>query len=477
MDSRDPVGILNLCIFLGVLFRMSVQTLSCLRRMANVIVAGVGLSLLSPYSSADAQTLTQQRGAALDVDIIKEAQRLSMRDVYARSLYSHIRANPTVFQNPNFYVSFLIYLMSQDPEFDCTRAFSSEFERRDYFTQAFKIQGQLAELINSVTISDRFDVAFNIPTGRYDFATGQLPLDGATAVDLRQPLRGSVSALAASQRNNARQCAQQILTNTNVEADQFPWSFSLINEAGENREPAFPFSGTLPLSDADARQLFERFGRQLYAIVSYQVRAANDGSRQIQVLATDGQLFGLSSDAVVRVKSYAHPTLSQPNYLDVTNAFELNLDAIATQVELSLQQQGFRAIGTGTRTGNGTDFSAAVSSPVSGSGAVGNSGFILRLSSPGLQLAARNNVGLNPIPGAQQYLTIYGSVDFEGITEREAPVSGTFLIQQLNPQSGELDSSSGQRFTGSFKAPGTAQEPEEAPEAPASELDELVIDE
>jgi hypothetical protein len=230
------------------------------------------------------------------------------------------------------------------------------------------------------------------------------------------------------------------------------------------------------LSDADARQLFERFGRQLYAIVSYQVRAANDGSRQIQIVATDGQLFGLSSDAVVRVQSYAHPSMSQPSYLDISNPLDLEFSDLLTKMTLQFQQQGFRAVGSGTRSGRGTDFSAARDMPVTGSGAVGNSGFILRLSSPEMLAQINENAHeLRQLKGTVGYLTVYGSVDFERVTAEAAPVSGVYVVQTINPQTGLLEGTRPLRFTGQFRAPG-APGAQAEPSATASQLDELVID-
>jgi len=452
---------------------MMIEFFSKLRMGIRRTAFVAALCLMGVPAVAPAQVLTQQQGAALQVDLLAMARNLSMRDVYARSLYAHIRANPTVMQNPNFYVNFLIYLMMQDPEFNCQQAFASEFERRDFFTQSFNLQAELAQTINSVTIPDRFDVAYVVSTGEYDFAGSSLPLTQFQAI-MPQPLSGSITAIGANTRLQGDSCARQMLTGTNVETAQFPWRFNLINEAGERRGQQFPFSGALTLPAADARQLFERFGRQLYAIVSYQVRAANDASRKIQVIATDGQLFGLSSDAVVRVKSFAHPTMSQPSYLDVSNPLDLELGELGMTMSLSFQQQGFRAVGSGTRLGNGTDFSAAVSLPVNGSGAVGSSGFIFRLSSPQMLTDTNNLHGLRPLPGAERYLTVYGNVDFERITAAEAPVSGVVVVQQVNA-AGELEGSYPLPFAGLFRA-GPAPEAPPAPTQPEPQLDELAIE-
>ncbi|MEQ6250071.1 hypothetical protein ABMC89_14350 [Sulfitobacter sp. HNIBRBA3233] len=428
--------------------------------LARIALAGVTCFGLMAGASAAQQT-AQGQGAAFGVDLVQAASRLSMRDSYSRGLYLYMRSNPSMLDNQEFYVNFLIYLMTTSDRFNCTNAFANEFERRDYFTQAFSLKEQLRSAVNSVWIPQRFDIGYSIDTGRYDFTTGDLPFSNIRSVGLRQVLSGSLQP-----DRNAQGCARQILQGTTVTTEAFPWQFSVVNEEAKRNAPQFPFGGSLNLSQQDARAVFDRFGRQLFAIVGYQFQAANNGERIVQIIPTDGQLFGLSKDAVVRVKTFEHPTLSMVQSLDVTNPMKITIPEYNIDMQMLFQQQGFRAVGTGTRKVAGSGITSGSSFPVTGSAAVGNSVFVMRLETEGLEVDRRR---LENLPNGERYLTIFGSIDREKVTSDFAPVSGQAIVLQRNPQTGELQQTSPVSFGGGFTPKGAA-EPSQ-PKEPASQLD------
>lgn len=431
---------------------------TCLRvqkLVAFVVVFGAVQSL-SPM--AQAQQLSTGSGLAPRVDVVEAAQRLNMQDPYARAIYLFIRSNPTYMDNPQFYVGFLAYLLSTTPDFDCREAFANEFERRDYFTQAFALKDRLTEVVSTVTIPQRFDVGYTIDTGRYDFTSSTLPFSNIRSVG--SEFNYSISS------NNAQSCASQMLSGTTVDINLFPWQFEVVNETGEQGQPQFPFGQSLQVPDADARVLFQQFGRQLYAIVSYQFQAANNGDRKVQIIPTDGQLFGLASDAVVRVKSFQHPTLSQAQYFDITNPLSISVAQIGLEADLKFQQQGFRAVGEGIRQDPGTDITLGGTFPVGGSAAVGNSTFIMRLAVPRL---ISSMPGLNNQPTAERFLTLFGSINFSDVTQASAPVTGVAIVLQIE-QDGTMRQTQPFYFSGAFRPDS------EAATAPAETASTLLDD-
>lgn len=418
------------------------------------LAACVGLAVISltgPNPSA-AQQLSVSGGWALQVPLVRTAQQMDMQDVYARALYLFIRANPAVMDDPQFYVSFVSFLLSTSGNRNCAEAFANEFERRDFFNQSFTLKDQLRQVLASVSIPQRFDVSYSVDTGRYDFTKGLLPLSGARTYETG--LNQNISSNA--QGYNAQSCASQMLNGANIELNRFPWNFNVINEKGETRTPEFPFGDSVQMPANDARILYERFGRRLYAIVNYQFLAANNGERKVQVIATDGQLFGLSDDAVVRVQTYAHPALSQPNYLDITNPLQIVVPMVELEADLLFQQQGFRAVGTGTREDAGTELTMSQTFPVSGSAAVGGSTFIMRLALPNFD--HRNIRYSGQQPGGQQYMTLFGSVAFSRASAQAAPVSGTAIFLQVNA-AGEMQEVNQTPFTGAFTPKAVTEAP------------------
>ncbi len=418
-----------------------------------------GGALCGSASAVSAQQLNATAGQATGVDLVATARAVSMRDIYARSLYLHVRANPTKLDDPTFYANFVIFLLNESPDFKCDKAFANEFEKRDFFTQAFAIKPQIAAAVNGVTIPQRFDIAFSIQTGNYDFTTATLPFADVATVGARNELSTRVS-----ESNQTQYCARNILRGTEVSSQEFPWSFDVVTEGEEQHTYGgngkfFPFGGSMNLSDSDARILFERFGRKLYAIVSYSVLAANDGHALLQIIPTDGQMFGLAADAVVRVKTHAHPTMSQVNYLDFSNPLHLAIPAIGLTADTRFEQDGFRAVGKGTSRTRGTGITAGQVLPVSGSAAVGNSSFVVRLATGPAY--------------APKYLTLFGDVDFEKVTGTSVPVSG--VVEVIDPSDADrqaLNHRNFTAFTGSF-SPGGETRPE--PAAPSSKLDQSSI--
>ncbi len=228
------------------------------RLIKPITTACCGAALLAFSAVAPAaQQLTVGQGHAAKVNLVEEARTLSMRDTHARALYAYIRANPSVMENAQFYVNFLIYLMHKSEGFDCRQAFASEFERRDFFTNSFALKDQIRQMVNSVTIPQRFDIAYTIDTGRFDFSTSTLPFKHAS-VGLREYLSHSISAAGG-----ASSCAHNILNGTQVSVQQFPWTFKVVDENAQQARQFFPFGTSMQLSSNDARVLFDRFGRRL----------------------------------------------------------------------------------------------------------------------------------------------------------------------------------------------------------------------
>ncbi len=431
-------------------------------RFLTSIAVAASLVFVMP-SAAPAQQISSAQGQATKLDMLQLARDVSMRDTYNRALYLFIRSNPNVMNDQEFYVNFLIFLMMRSPGFDCNAAFSDEFERRDFFTNAFSLQDQLRQIVNTVRIPERFDIAFTIDTGRYDFTTANLPFDRIAAVGLREELNQYINAGSYD-----RSCARQILNGTNADPDNFSWRFEVVDENAERWTPSFPFGNSLTLSDADARVLFERFGRRLYAVVSYQFLAANDGRQMIRIVPTDGQLFGLSSDAVVRVQSFGHTTLSQPSYLDMTNPLSIDLPKLNTSLNVTFEQNGFRAVGKGTYKDAGTGITSATELPISGSAAVGNSVFIMRYAMPETFKSSNN---YNSNGGGESFLTLFGSVDFEKLTGSKAPVSGLVQVLEQIPNQPQLNVTDRFNFEGAFRPADAAEEADESGTAPESQLD------
>lgn len=436
------------CKLLGVTASKGEYRMSILRRLMCAVAI-----LAASLTQSAAQQLAQQRGTALDVDLLRAAQQVSMQDMYARALYLHLRANPRALDDQGILVNFIIYLMTRSPKFDCQRAFGNEFEKRDFFTKALQLKEPLRQIVNSVNIPQRFDIAYTVNTAAYKFEEQSLPFTNIRAVSVTE-------GLSATVQSSSVRCAQTILQGTGVDTKPFPWRFSIVTESGQQKHPGFPFGNQLQIPSNDARVLFSQFGRQLYGIVSYQFQAANNGDEKIQVIPTDGQLFGLSANSVVAVKEFRHPSLSQPQYLDLTNPLEIDVAELNLEANLTFQQQGFRAVGTGTRKDPGTGITLGGSVPVAGSAAVGSSMFIMRIFAPQLELTTRYGQPLGA--NAEKYLTLIGAIDFEKATANQAPVSGNAIVLHVDPQSGQMADSQPMRFSGAFT-------PKLAPEAPEAE--------
>ncbi|WP_162933101.1 hypothetical protein [Roseovarius sp. EL26] len=388
-----------------------------LRRAVLSLIGAAGLGLCASASFA------QTQGSATQVDIIKTAKVISMRDLYARSLFQYIRSNPAVWDDPSFYVNFLIYIMSHDPQFNCDAAFSSEFERRDYFVKSFELKDQIRSVVAGVDIRSRFDVMYTIDTGEYAFSTGALPLTNVRSVQSSHPISGTIN-----EQSGVQYCAQRALQGTSVNANEFPWRFNVVDESGQRHSGnSFPFGATLTLPENDARTLFNTFGRQLYAIVSYNVRAANNGERMIQVFPTDGQLFGLSSEAVVRVETYTHPSQSAADYLKLTAPLSIETLGVKQALTAQFQQQGFRAVGKGELNSPGSDITGPSVTNITGSAAVGNSTFVLQISTPTKESKAIDGTVKKV---ADTVVTYYGSVDYEKAAGGVLPISGQALVQK-----------------------------------------------
>lgn len=419
---------------------------NCLFVSSKSIIAAAVLSLHSFSAPLFAQDLTSQAGNAMSVDLVAATQDLSMQNAYARSLLSFIRSNPQLMSDQQFYVNFVSYLISTQLADDCRNAFSNEFERRDFFTRSFNVLPNIQQAIAAKTIPQRFEVSYQVNTGEYDFTTGNLPLTQRRSVG--DDLNSSI------QSGNGRYCAQQILEGTNVETNSFPWNFTVVNEAGDRAAPGFPFSQSLQLSAADARTLFEQFGRQFYSIVGYQVLAASDGTHRVQAIPTDAQLFGLSDNAVVRVRTFAHPTLSQPNYLDIANELTVRSEELSLDATVTLEQEGFRAVATGTSQGRGTGVTAARTHKVTGSAAVGATSFIMRIAAP--QLMA-NVPRLSNQPGSKRYLTLYGGIDFNNVTASTAPIIGSAVVLEVQAD-GAFNETGAYPVTGFFRSLNSGQQ-------------------
>ncbi|NVO58195.1 hypothetical protein HW561_20590 [Rhodobacteraceae bacterium B1Z28] len=387
-----------------------------------------------------AQNLASQSGKASSVDLVSAANDLSMQNAYARALFQFLRANPSLMNDQQFYVNFVSYLISTKLENNCYEAFSNEFERRDFFTRSFQALPQLQQVIADKTIPERFEISYQVITGEYDFATGNLPFSSIRSIG--EQLGQSMSS------RQGRSCATQMLQGTSVETNTFPWDFKIVNEAGKTETPGFPFANALQVNAADARTLFEQFGRQLYSIVGYQVLAASDGTYRVQVIPTNAQLFGLSDNSVVRARTFAHPTLGQPNYLDVATKLAVKSEPLNLDATVTLEQEGFRAIAKGKGQGRGTGVTAGGTYEVSGSAAVGATSFIMRIAAPQLN---RQVPALPNTPGAKRYLTIYGEVDFNNVTASSAPVTGRAVVLQVDPN-GKISETNAYPILGRFIA-------------------------
>jgi len=437
-------------------------------RALPLVLAGVSVGALTFQAAPlQAQQITRQAGDALGVDLVATARALSMRDMYARSLYEYVRSNPNSFADPTFYVNFLVFLMHQSPGFRCDQAFSNEFEKRDFFVNAQNpdLKNQIFQAISSAPITQRFDIAFTLDTQPFDFNTSRLSYN-VRAVGLAENLNQVIRV-----RNREQNCAQQVLQSLNVATDAFPWRFTVVDETGEAAVPSFPFGRSITVPATDARVLYERFGRQLFSVVSYRFQAANNGEHKVQVFPTDGQMFGLSSDSVVRVQTYKHPQFSQPQYLDFSNEMQLIIPDLNVDMGLKFQQQGFRAVGSGERQDPGTLISLGKSVEANGSAAVGNSVFIVRLAMPSLNVEQNIQYQLGRDNKGEHYVTLFGSLDYEKITAKVAPISGHAQLLQVDPSTGELKEvrlRSG--FDGAFYPAGLPKA--EAPAAePQSQLD------
>ena len=412
-------------------------------------LAGLVLAQFMP-TQAVAQNLTGQAGKAAAVDLVAVAGNLSMQNAYARALFQFLRSNPNMLNDQQFYVNFVSYLISNELGHDCREAFANEFERRDFFTQSMQALPQLQQVIASKTIPDRFEISYQVITGEYDFTTGNLPFDNIRSVG--EQLGRSINS------NQGRNCAAQMLQGTSVDSSTFPWDFRVVDEAGDNQAPGFPFARSLQVNAADARTLFEQFGRQLYSIVSYQVLAASDGTYRVQVIPTNAQLFGLSDNAVVRTRTFAHPTLAQPSYLDVATRLVVKSEPLNLDAEVVLEQEGFRAVAKGTGKGRGTGVTVGGTYEVSGSAAVGATSFIMRIAAPQLNQQVQ---GLRNVPGSKRYLTLYGDIDFNNITASSAPVTGRAVVLQVDPD-GRLQETNAFPFHGRFIATPPAEQAQAA---------------
>ncbi len=424
------------------------------------ISLGVALLLSATVAWPKAGGAQSARGMAAEINVPGAAKRLDTQDRYARALYSWIRANPGVWGDQQFYLNLIVYLMSTTPGFDCNRAFASEFERNDFFQSSYAWGEEIRDAILTVTIPDRAEVAFRIDTGEYDFNTQTLPFDQVASVDSSDMLGGSLQA------SNGQSCAGQIFRNTGVQTDVFPWRFNVVNESGDHASPGFPFSESLQLSPDDARVIFERFGRELYAIVGYRVEAANDGQRLVQVVPTDGQLFGLASDAVVRVESFAHPTLSQPTQMDISTPLSVAIPQLETEFDLTFRQEGFRAVGSGLRQDQGTALTTGRRYPIDASAAVGSSVFVIRLDTENMSVPQYGTTDPGPV-----LVTLFGSVNFSAVTANEAPVSGNAVISFPGRDDYRGRSIQDVPFTGAFRSASDGDEAETPSEATKPKLD------
>lgn len=407
---------------------------------------------------AQAQNLNQGPGPATRVDLVAVARGLDMQDPYARALFLYLQAKPGRMDNQNFYLNFLTYLFSQVPDFNCRDAFASEFERKDFFRKSFALKDQFMSIIQQARITQRYDVLYSIDTGRYDFTTGRLPFSeiGIAIGDVPKSVEMS------------SYCGERMLRGTSVDRSQFPWSFTVVDETARESGLQFPFGNELTLSEADARTLFSRFGRSLNAIVSYKFQVANNGSQKIQIFATDGQLFGLSSDAVVRIKSYRHPVHGQQSYLDITNPLSIDFAALGIETDLHFQQQGFRAVGQGASQGRGTELTTGSNSQIQGSAAVGSSSFVMRLAVPNIPPRLS---GLKYNENAERYMTIYGKIDLVNASPRQVPVIGYATVLQVSDD-GAVSASRPLNFTGRF-TPAGQEPPADIQDEPESILEEM----
>ncbi|MEL7299160.1 MAG: hypothetical protein AAFM92_02140 [Pseudomonadota bacterium] len=415
---------------------------------------------------SSAQQAPTGSGFATKLDILGLARSQNLQAPYPRALYAWIQANPQRFQDPNFYVNFIAYLLSTADGIRCDRAFANEFERNDFFNGVFQYQQALAGIISSARLSQRYDRHFGIDTGQYVFETQTLPIQRVRGLDAG--LGSNISA--TNGRTTPSNCARQIFQGTPVDAEAFPWRFTVVDENIRPNAPSFPFPDKLQLPASDARTIFETFGRDLFAIVSYQFVAANNGEYKIQAFPTDATLFGLSASSVVRILEFRHPQVGGAPRLDITTPMKLRASSISLAATINFEQQDFRAVGTGTRTQAATGFAPVSSVPLSGTAAVGHSSFILRLELPGYNAELP---GLLPYWGDEtpttRYATVFGKVDLgvEGVGQQR--FRGTLKILENVPQRG-WTTSPAVPFRGSFEPEPVASNEPAAPAAPAAPL-------
>ncbi len=420
---------------------MTLKVFDQLKKLTCSIALYFGIVGLTA-SLASAQSMPTGQGTAFRLDLQKLASEVDPRDAYARALYDYLRSNPVQWEDPTFFVNFVIYLISKHPGIDCDAAFANEFERRDYFTAIPAMKNTLRQIVTTTRLPTRFDVGYVIETGEYDFQNSILPFTRISGVSLNGDFSYSLNS-----DHNARSCAAQILQGTDVDQNAFPWEFRIVDETQKQTQPQFPFGKQLSIAPNDARTLFERFGRELFAIVSYSFRAAANGDRLVMIVPTDGQLFGLGNDAVVRVKTHVHPTMSQPGSFDFTNPLTVTLPEIDSTMEMAFTQEGFRAVGTGTRDEKGTSLTVGRTFEVNGSAAVGQSAFVMRLETAGL--TTRHDYADSKLGRARQ-VTFFGSVDFSRATSDFAPVSGTAFIERIDRPAAVFSQHIKMAFDGGF---------------------------
>lgn len=126
----------------------------------------------------------RRQGAAFRLDLQKLAGEVDPRDAYARALYDYLQSNPAAWEDPAFFVNFVIYLISKEPGIDCNAAFANKFERRDYFTSVPAMKETLRQIVNSTRLPNRFDVGYVIETGEYELQRNNLPFSRISSVGL-----------------------------------------------------------------------------------------------------------------------------------------------------------------------------------------------------------------------------------------------------------------------------------------------------
>ncbi|MEO0390896.1 MAG: hypothetical protein AAF218_08135, partial [Pseudomonadota bacterium] len=340
----------------------------------------LAFSLCLSAAALTAQQLPQTSGSAAQVDLVAQVGAQSMQDLQNRAVFLAVKSRPQMFQDPSFYLAFVVSLIQGTPEFRCQEAFANEFERQAYFRDVMQLQQPILDAVLRRPVPQFIDVAYQIDTGEYDFNRQRLPFSNREAKLGAQILAEGTEPRYASRR---KACAENLLRGLNLDLSRFPWRFEIQDLAGGRTHRDFIFGSGLTLSSSDAQTLLQRFGRTLYAIVTYQMRIAPDASTVLQAVPTDGHIFGLSSDSVVRVNSYRHPSIPPLGYLDMSNRLFVSLGRNKADALLTFEQTDFRAVGQGVRTTRGPDnLAQALNDPVSGSAAVGHNSFIIRLTWP-----------------------------------------------------------------------------------------------